>query len=248
MTAIRNLHDDLRNGRTGFSGAQLRAGFALTLLGTSRCVLPIPNARERHGFRKYSRASQRLRTGSGWRGNVGTYQRMNRRHGRNEYASAGRHRLFDIRSPNLGMSRWHERVPALQGCVALHVRVRPGLSTGRWPPACGYIDKEIRPSVRRFLDRSLRRSGRRGAPSCTARIEWPAGRRSERSRERTLPLSRGLRTAKSPHRSIFVNTVKTHLKDLYRKLGASNRAQAVASAAEAGLLARRPVAVSARAG
>jgi len=82
-------------------------------------------------------------------------------------------------------------------------------------------------------------------------IEWP-GRSvglSVRESELLPLLAEGMRNneiAESLYLS--VNTVKTHLKELYKKLGASNRAQAVAAAAQAGLLARRSPSVDAQAG
>jgi len=81
-----------------------------------------------------------------------------------------------------------------------------------------------------------------GTPLHRSEIEWPgrAAGLSVRESELLPLLAEGMRNneiAESLYLS--VNTVKTHLKELYRKLGASNRAQAVAAAAQAGLLARR---------
>jgi DNA-binding NarL/FixJ family response regulator len=84
-----------------------------------------------------------------------------------------------------------------------------------------------------------------------AEIEWPGRSVGLSAREsELLPLlAEGLKNNEiAASLYLSVNTVKTHLKELYRKLGAANRAQAVASAAEAGLLVRRPYVHDVRAG
>lgn len=84
-----------------------------------------------------------------------------------------------------------------------------------------------------------------------AEIEWPGRSVGLSAREsELLPLlAEGLKNNEiAASLYLSVNTVKTHLKELYRKLGAANRAQAVAAAAEAGLLVRRPFNTDARAG
>jgi DNA-binding NarL/FixJ family response regulator len=122
----------------------------------------------------------------------------------------------------------------------------------------GLVERALNAGVRGYLDK--RDSGQRlvaalekvaagevavssgGTKLHRAEIEWPGRAVGLSAREsELLPLlAEGLKNNEIAEALyLSVNTVKTHLKDLYRKLGASNRAQAVAAAAEAGLLARR---------
>ena len=160
--------------------------------------------------------------------------------------------LFDTYGHrDLGMNRLNELVASDRNtCVAVY--------TFEFEPAL--IDRALSAGVRGYLDKrdsaqrlvsSLERiasgevavsSG--GTKLHRAEIEWPGRAVGLSAREsELLPLlAEGLKNSEiAASLYLSVNTVKTHLKDLYRKLGASNRAQAVASAAEAGLLARRPV-------
>lgn len=60
---------------------------------------------------------------------------------------------------------------------------------------------------------------------------------SEREREVLMELGRGASTAEIAEAlGVSVNTVKTHLRGLFRKLGAHNRVQALATARERGLI------------
>jgi two-component system, NarL family, response regulator LiaR len=161
--------------------------------------------------------------------------------------------LFDTYGHrDLGMNRLNE-------LVASDRNTSVAVYTFEFEPAL--IDRALSAGVRGYLDKrdsaqrlvsSLERiaagevavsSG--GTKLHRAEIEWPGRAVGLSAREsELLPLlAEGLKNSEiAASLYLSVNTVKTHLKDLYRKLGASNRAQAVASAAEAGLLARRPVA------
>jgi DNA-binding NarL/FixJ family response regulator len=167
--------------------------------------------------------------------------------------------LFDTYGHrDLGMSRLNELVASERSdSVAVYTfefdpaLIERALSAG----VRGYLDK--RDSAQRLVGSLERIAGGEVAVSSggtklhRAEIEWPGRAVGLSAREsELLPLlAEGMKNSEIAA-SLFlsVNTVKTHLKDLYRKLGASNRAQAVASAAEAGLLARRPAATGARAG
>jgi DNA-binding NarL/FixJ family response regulator len=160
--------------------------------------------------------------------------------------------LFDTYGHrDLGMNRLNE-------LVASDRNTSVAVYTFEFEPAL--IDRALSAGVRGYLDKrdsaqrlvgSLERiaagevavsSG--GTKLHRAEIEWPGRAVGLSAREsELLPLlAEGLKNSEiAASLYLSVNTVKTHLKDLYRKLGASNRAQAVASAAEAGLLARRPV-------
>ena len=160
--------------------------------------------------------------------------------------------LFDTYGHrDLGLNRLHE-------LVASDRNTSVAVYTFEFEPAL--IDRALSAGVRGYLDKrdsaqrlvsSLERiaagevavsSG--GTKLHRAEIEWPGRAVGLSAREsELLPLlAEGLKNSEiAASLYLSVNTVKTHLKDLYRKLGASNRAQAVASAAEAGLLARRPV-------
>jgi DNA-binding NarL/FixJ family response regulator len=159
--------------------------------------------------------------------------------------------LFDTYGHrDLGMNRLNE-------LVASDRNTSVAVYTFEFEPAL--IDRALSAGVRGYLDKrdsaqrlvhSLERiaagevavsSG--GTKLHRAEIEWPGRAVGLSAREsELLPLlAEGLKNSEiAASLYLSVNTVKTHLKDLYRKLGASNRAQAVASAAEAGLLARRP--------
>jgi DNA-binding NarL/FixJ family response regulator len=169
--------------------------------------------------------------------------------------------LFDTYGHrDLGMSRLNELVASDRNtAVAVYTfefepaLIDRALSAG----VRGYLDK--RDSAQRLVSSLERIAGGEVAVSSggtklhRAEIEWPGRAVGLSAREsELLPLlAEGLKNSEiAASLYLSVNTVKTHLKDLYRKLGASNRAQAVASAAEAGLLARRPVAAgsSARTG
>jgi DNA-binding NarL/FixJ family response regulator len=167
--------------------------------------------------------------------------------------------LFDTYGHrDLGMSRLHELVASDRNTSVV-------VYTFEFEPAL--IDRALGAGVRGYLDKrdsaqrlvqSLERvaageiavsSG--GTKLHRAEIEWPGRAVGLSAREsELLPLlAEGMKNSEiAASLYLSVNTVKTHLKDLYRKLGASNRAQAVASAAEAGLLARRPAGSGATAG
>jgi DNA-binding NarL/FixJ family response regulator len=157
--------------------------------------------------------------------------------------------LFDTYGHrDLGMGRLKELLSSNNAAVVVYTfEFEPGL-----------VDRAISAGVRGYLDK--RDSAQRlvaalekiaagevtvssgGTKLHRAEIEWPGRAVGLSAREsELLPLlAEGLKNNEIAEALyLSVNTVKTHLKDLYRKLGASNRAQAVAAAAEAGLLARR---------
>jgi DNA-binding NarL/FixJ family response regulator len=158
--------------------------------------------------------------------------------------------LFDTYGHrDLGTSRVRELVDNDQTCsvVIYTFEFGPGLvekalATG----VRGYLDKRessarLVSAIERIADGEVVVSAG-GTALHRSEIEWP-GRAvglSVRESELLPLLAEGMRNneiAESLYLS--VNTVKTHLKELYKKLGAANRAQAVAAAAQAGLLARR---------
>ena len=159
--------------------------------------------------------------------------------------------LFDTYGHrDLGLGRVHELVANQQsGTVVVYTfefgagLIERALGAG----VRGYLDKR-EPAAR--LSAALERiaSGETvvstgGTKLHRAEIEWPGRSVGLSAREsELLPLlAEGLKNNEiAASLYLSVNTVKTHLKELYRKLGAANRAQAVASAAEAGLLVRRP--------
>ena len=158
--------------------------------------------------------------------------------------------LFDTYGHrDLGMSRVKELVNGEHGAAVV-------VYTFEFEP--GLVDRALSAGVRGYLDK--RDSAQRlvaalervaageiavssgGTKLHRAEIEWPGRSSGLSAREsELLPLlAEGLKNNEIAEALyLSVNTVKTHLKDLYRKLGASNRAQAVAAAAEAGLLTRR---------
>ena len=167
--------------------------------------------------------------------------------------------LFDTYGHrDLGMSKLTELVASEHSdAVAVYTfefdpaLIERALSAG----VRGYLDK--RDSAQRLVGALERIAGGEVAVSSggtklhRAELEWPGRAVGLSAREsELLPLlAEGMKNSEiAASLYLSVNTVKTHLKDLYRKLGASNRAQAVASAAEAGLLARRPATAAARAG
>lgn len=77
---------------------------------------------------------------------------------------------------------------------------------------------------------AARRSGAREAAGAPSDL-------SERERDVLVELARGLSTAEiATALELSANTVKTHLRGLFRKLGAHNRVQALSAARERGLL------------
>jgi DNA-binding NarL/FixJ family response regulator len=157
--------------------------------------------------------------------------------------------LFDTYGHrDLGLSRVKELVESDHGAVVVYTfEFEPGLVDRALDAGVrGYLDK--RDSADRLVAALERIAAGEVAVSSggtklhRAEIEWPGRAVGLSAREsELLPLlAEGLKNNEIAEALyLSVNTVKTHLKDLYRKLGASNRAQAVAAAAEAGLLARR---------
>jgi DNA-binding NarL/FixJ family response regulator len=158
--------------------------------------------------------------------------------------------LFDTYGHrDLGMGRLKELISSDQGAavVVYTFEFEPGLVERALNAGVrGYLDK--RDSAQRLVAALERVAAGEIAVSSggtklhRAEIEWPGRAVGLSAREsELLPLlAEGLKNNEIAEALyLSVNTVKTHLKDLYRKLGASNRAQAVAAAAEAGLLARR---------
>ena len=159
--------------------------------------------------------------------------------------------LFDTYGHrDLGMNRLNELVASDRNTsVAVYTfEFEPGLIERALSAGVrGYLDK--RESAQRLVSSLDRIAAGEVAVSSggtklhRAEIEWPGRAVGLSAREsELLPLlAEGMKNNEiAASLYLSINTVKTHLKDLYRKLGASNRAQAVASAAEAGLLARRP--------
>ena len=156
--------------------------------------------------------------------------------------------LFDTYGHrDLGMSRVKELVNEHAAVVVYTFEFEPGLVDRALSAGVrGYLDK--RDSAQRLVAALERVAAGEIAVSSggtklhRAEIEWPgrAAGLSARESELLPLLAEGLKNNEIAEALyLSVNTVKTHLKDLYRKLGASNRAQAVAAAAEAGLLTRR---------
>jgi two-component system, NarL family, response regulator LiaR len=158
--------------------------------------------------------------------------------------------LFDTYGHrDLGMNRVKELVNGEHGAsvVVYTFEFEPGLVDRALSAGVrGYLDK--RDSAQRLVAALERVAAGEIAVSSggtklhRAEIEWPGRSVGLSAREsELLPLlAEGLKNNEIAEALyLSVNTVKTHLKDLYRKLGASNRAQAVAAAAEAGLLTRR---------
>lgn len=88
---------------------------------------------------------------------------------------------------------------------------------------------------RMVLDPRVAGAARRGGtPEPSAA---PPSDLSDRERDVLVELARGLSTAEiATALGLSANTVKTHLRGLFRKLGAHNRVQALSAARERGLL------------
>lgn len=84
---------------------------------------------------------------------------------------------------------------------------------------------------RQVIDPRVAGAARRGAPAETGSAL------SDRERDVLTELARGLTTAEiAGALNLSANTVKTHLRGLFRKLGAHNRVQALSAAREQGLI------------
>jgi DNA-binding NarL/FixJ family response regulator len=164
--------------------------------------------------------------------------------------------LFDTYGHrDLGMGRLQELMAndSRAAIVVYTFEFEPGLVERALSAGVrGYLDK--RDSAQRLVAALERVAAGEVAVSSggtklhRAEIEWPGRAVGLSAREsELLPLlAEGLKNNEIAEALyLSVNTVKTHLKDLYRKLGASNRAQAVAAAAEAGLLTRRSASTAA---